>query len=59
VGAGPFYQAADSSAWTVRSATVPQPDPAAGLLDDTLMRVLYGFDALVILSGSTPQTDLP
>jgi len=58
--ARPFFEAADSTAWTVFDLRpIRSRIPRLGPLDDSLMRVLYGFDAFVVLSGSTPQTDLP
>lgn len=55
-----FFEAADSTAWTVFDLRpLRNRIPRLGPLDDTLLRVLYGFDAFVVLSGSTPQTDLP
>lgn len=58
--ARPFFAAADSAAWTVFDLRPFRTRiPRLGSIDDTLIRVLYGFDAFVVLSGSRPQTDLP
>ncbi len=54
-----FFEAADSTAWTVFDLRpLRSRIPRLGPIDDTLARVLYGFDAFIVLSGSTSQTDL-
>lgn len=55
----PFYDAADPGRWTVLDLRPLRPRiPRLGPLPDATLRVLYGFDAVVILSGSGPQHDL-
>lgn len=57
--AKPFYDAADPQRWTVFDLRPLRPRiPRLGTLPDDLLKVLYGFDAVVILSGSGPQHDL-
>lgn len=54
----PFYDAADPLRWTVFDLRPLRPRiPRLGTLPDDLLKVLYGFDAVVILSGSGPQHD--
>lgn len=57
--AQPFYDAADPQQWTVLDLR-PIRARIARLRDlpDATRQVLYGFDAVVILSGSGPQHDL-
>lgn len=53
-----FYDAADPRRWTVFDLRPLRPRiPRLGTLPDDLLKVLYGFDAVVILSGSGPQHD--
>lgn len=53
-----FYDAADPAQWTVFDLRPLRPRiPRLGALPDDLLKVLYGFDAVVILSGSGPQHD--
>ena len=57
--ARPFFDAADPRRWTVFDLRPLRPRiPRLGPLDDRLLGVLYGFDAVVVLSGSGPQHDL-
>ncbi|HEX6042452.1 hypothetical protein [Longimicrobium sp.] len=57
--AQPFYAAADPGAWTVIDLRpFRNRIPRLGALPDATLRVLYGFDAVVILSGSGPQHDM-
>lgn len=54
----PFYDAADPQRWTVFDLRPLRPRiPRLGTLPDELLKILYGFDAVVILSGSGPQHD--
>lgn len=54
----PFYDAADPQRWTVFDLRpIRGRIPRLGTLPDELLKVLYGFDAVVILSGSGPQHD--
>lgn len=54
----PFYDAADPRRWTVFDLRpIRARIPRLGALPDELLKVLYGFDAVVILSGSGPQHD--
>jgi hypothetical protein len=56
--AQPFYDAADPQRWTVLDLRpIRARIPRLGTLPDDLLKVLYGFDAVVILSGSGPQHD--
>ncbi|HEX2206441.1 MAG TPA: hypothetical protein VHG93_02105 [Longimicrobium sp.] len=56
--ARPFYDAADPQRWTVLDLRPIRPRiPRLGTLPDQTLQVLYGFDAVVILSGSGPQHD--
>jgi hypothetical protein len=55
----PFYDAADPARWTVIDLRPLRARvPSLGTLPDQTRQVLYGFDAIVILSGSGPQHDL-
>jgi hypothetical protein len=55
----PFHQAADPRQWTVFDLRELRPRiRRMGELPDELRNVLYGFDAVVVLSGSGPQHDL-
>jgi hypothetical protein len=55
----PFYDAADPQRWTVFDLRpIRARIPRLGTLPDDMLKVLYGFDAVVILSGSGPQHDL-
>lgn len=55
----PFYDAADPGRWTVFDLrAIRARIPRLGSLPDETRKVLYGFDAVVILSGSGPQHDL-
>lgn len=55
----PFYDAADPQRWTVFDLRpIRARIPRLGALPDETRKVLYGFDAVVILSGSGPQHDL-
>lgn len=57
--ARPFFDAADPRRWTVFDLRPLRPRiPRLGSLPDQLLGVLYGFDAVVVLSGSGPQHDL-
>jgi hypothetical protein len=57
--ARPFYDAADPRQWTVIDLRpIRARIPRLGTLADQTLQVLYGFDAVVILSGSGPQHDL-
>ncbi len=57
--AKPFYDAADPQRWTVLDLRPLRARiPRLGTLPDEVLKVLYGFDAVVILSGSGPQHDL-
>jgi hypothetical protein len=57
--ARPFYDAADPQRWTVFDLRPLRPRiPRLGTLAEQTLQVLYGFDAVVILSGSGPQHDL-
>jgi hypothetical protein len=54
----PFYDAADPRQWTVFDLRpIRARIPRLGTLPDETLKVLYGFDAVVILSGSGPQHD--
>jgi hypothetical protein len=54
----PFYDAADPRRWTVFDLRpIRARIPRLGPLSDDTLKVLYGFDAVVILSGSGPQHD--
>jgi len=56
--ARPFYDAADAHRWTVLDLRPLRARiPRLGTLPDQTLQVLYGFDAVVILSGSGPQHD--
>ena len=56
--ARPFYDAADPARWTVFDLRPFRARiPRLGEIPETLRQVLYGFDAVVILSGSGPQHD--
>lgn len=56
--ARPFYDAADPQRWTVLDLRpIRARIPRLGPLPDDVLKVLYGFDAVVILSGSGPQHD--
>ena len=57
----PFLDATDPKAWTVfdlRPLRAANQARRYGALPDPLNRVLYAFDAVVVLGGSTPQHDL-
>lgn len=55
----PFYDAADPRQWTVFDLRPLRPRARRmGPLPDELRNVIYGFDAVVILSGSGPQHDI-
>jgi hypothetical protein len=55
----PFYDAADPQRWTVLDLRpIRARIPRLGALPDETLKVLYGFDAVVILSGSGPQHDM-
>jgi hypothetical protein len=57
----PLYQLADPGAWTLydlRPLRRPLAARRLGTVDPTLARVIDGFDALVVLSGSGPSTSL-
>lgn len=57
----PLYQLADPGAWTLydlRPLRRPLAARRLGTVDPTLARVINGFDALVVLSGSGPSTSL-
>jgi len=57
--ARPFHAAADPARWTVIDLRpIRARIPRLGDLPDDTRRVLYGFDAVVVLSGSGPQHDL-
>jgi hypothetical protein len=54
----PFYDAGDPQRWTVFDLRpIRARIPRLGTLPDELLKVLYGFDAVVVLSGSGPQHD--
>ncbi|HET7460053.1 MAG TPA: hypothetical protein VFJ82_02350 [Longimicrobium sp.] len=54
----PFYAAADPRRWTVLDLRpIRARIPRLGTLPAETLQVLYGFDAVVILSGSGPQHD--
>jgi hypothetical protein len=54
----PFYDAADARRWTVLDLRpIRARIPRLGTLPAETLQVLYGFDAVVILSGSGPQHD--
>ena len=56
--AQPFHDAADPQRWTVLDLRpIRARIPRLGTLPDQTLQVLYGFDAVVILSGSGPQHD--
>lgn len=56
--AKPFYDDADPQRWTVFDLRpIRGRILRLGALPDELLKVLYGFDAVVILSGSGPQHD--
>jgi hypothetical protein len=56
--ARPFYDAADARRWTVLDLRPLRARiPRLGALPAQTIQVLYGFDAVVILSGSGPQHD--
>jgi len=56
--ARPFYDAADPRRWTVLDLRpIRARIPRLGTLPAETLQVLYGFDAVVILSGSGPQHD--
>ncbi|HET7232582.1 MAG TPA: hypothetical protein VFJ16_21410 [Longimicrobium sp.] len=56
--AQPFYDAADPQRWTVLDLRpIRARIPRLGPLPAETLQVLYGFDAVVILSGSGPQHD--
>jgi len=60
--AKPFNEAADPDKWTVFDLRQLRATAGAGrfgTLAPALVQVIYGFDALVVLSKSTPQKDLP
>ena len=53
-----FYAAADPQRWTVIDLRpIRARIPRLGALPDELVQVLYGFDVVVVLSGSGPQHD--
>ena len=54
----PFAEAADPAAWTVFDLRPLRPVIRRLGLSGDLEKVLYGFDAVIVLSGSGPQTDL-
>lgn len=57
----PLYQLADPGAWTLydlRPLRPPLAEGGLGTVDPTLARVVDGFDALVVLSGSGPSTSM-
>lgn len=59
--AKPLYDAADPAAWTLYDLRPLRLPLAAGRLGDVhpgLARVIDGFDAVVILSGSGPSTSM-
>jgi hypothetical protein len=57
--AKPFFDAADPQRWTVFDLRpIRAGIPRLGTLPDEMLQVLYGFDAVVVLSGSGPQHDL-
>jgi hypothetical protein len=57
--ARPFFEAADPDRWTVFDLRPLRPRIARlEGLHDTTVRLLYGFDAFVVLSGSGPQSGL-
>jgi len=56
----PLYAAADPARWTVLDLRpIRARIPRLGTLPAETLQVLYGYDAVVILSGSGPQHDLP
>jgi len=56
--ARPFYDAADARRWTVLDLRpIRARVPRLGTLPAETLQVLFGFDAVVILSGSGPQHD--
>jgi hypothetical protein len=56
--AKPFFDAADLQRWTVFDLRpIRARIPRLGTLPDEMLQVLYGFDAVVVLSGSGPQHD--
>jgi erythromycin esterase-like protein len=58
--AAPFHEEVQPDGWTVYDLRPLRVHaPRLGALPDELRRVLYGFDAVVILAGSGPQHDLP
>ena len=57
--AKPFFDAADPERWTVFDLRPFRGRiPRLGPLPDEMMQMLYGFDAVVVFSGSGPQHDL-
>jgi len=56
----PFYAAADSGRWTVLDLRPIRARLARlGSLSAEMLQALYGYDAVVVLTGSGPQHDLP
>jgi hypothetical protein len=57
--ARPFFDAADPQRWTVFDLRPFRARiPRLGNVPPEMLQVLYGFDAVVVLSGSGPQHDL-
>jgi hypothetical protein len=57
--ARPFFDAALPQGWTVFDLRPLRPRiPRLGDIPDELRQTLYGFDAVVVLTGSGPQHDL-
>jgi hypothetical protein len=57
--ARPFLAAADPARWTVIDLRpIRARIPRLGSLPEDTLKVLYGFDAVVVLSGSGPQHDI-
>jgi hypothetical protein len=57
----PLLDASDVAAWNVFDLRPLRPlnqSGRFGTLPDPLNRLLYAFDAVVVLGGSTPQEDL-
>lgn len=56
----PFYAAADSTAWCLFDlAAIRREKGWRARLDPAAERVMYGYDAVLILGGSTPSALLP
>lgn len=58
--ARPFYAAADSTAWSLFDlAAIRREKGWRARLDPAAERVMFGYDAVLILGGSTPSAMLP